>query len=653
MSVAKADTEPAPEPLPALEGPMTLRVGVVSAARPVKFEDANGAHEISTSPAFLEAVRSGLAKVFTEVTVIAPEDARAVDVVVIANIGSEPELRDYLSRTGLVFQDAYGDTLVEIKHPGLARKQGTPGRVELEPAWYGTEPQPIGYEPPDGTAAEKAQRLADVYIGVAGYRLAQDVRTHPAIRKIVAQKRREAEEERKNAIRRADNARAEALQQAENARKEAALVALEVRGDVAERKGDRAAMLQAWTVALQTAPIGSDVDLRVRERYLAALAALGTLPGVPDDAQRRMVRGKVLFQEAKSKADYDAAIDEMLKAIEIAPWWDLAYFNASLALEGAGQFRDGARFLRLYLHAAPNSPDAAAARTRMFEMDFKADRANEPPIRVPGPAVIPTVTPVAIPDATPAVTPRPATNLTAAPVPSALSTIVCRTCRDSVPRTAAVSHQASHTAWSRRWMFGPEVFSIADTETAGIERYFSESSTPRPGEGAPLAGTIKGSTGGAFRMAFLPRRADLGANGPIGSLSGFYRQSTFVYSRPDEGTKVPFVEWGLTADAGWAIVATPLQSPVRATIFGGAGLELDFPQINGLAADYSNDGSHRPYYRASMLLLVNLRAGVIVNERVVLAVALPSVLGDTSHAFSQYDRAPQFQASILFAGGKK
>jgi len=643
------------EPVSEITERLPLRVGVVSAARTVRFTDANGqSQEIATAPGFLERVRAGLAGVFTEVTVIAREDSRAVDVVVIANIGAEPGFEDYLSRTGLVFQDATsGETIVELKHAGLARRQTTPGAIVFEPDWYGAQPEPIGYEPPEGSAIEKAQRLVDVYAGVVAHRLVSEVKKAPAIRKIVAQKGREAEDARKDALRRAEADRQEALRLAELARKEAALVAIELRGDAAERKGDRAAMLEAWTEALQAAPVGSDVDLRVRERYLAALAALGALPPVPDDAQRHMVRGKVLFQEAKSKADYSAAIDEMQKAVAIAPWWDLVYFNVSLALEGAERFREGARFLRLYLHAAPGSPDAAAARTRMFEMDFKADRAGERPIRVPEPAVAGVVTaPTPKPEATP--TPRPATNMTAAPVPSAMAAIVCRTCRDSVPRDTAVSHQRTHSEWSRRTMFGPEVFSINDTKTAGIERHFnSPAGEPPPGQGAPLAGTIKGSPGFAIRVASLPRRSDLGSQGAVGSLAAFYRESSFTYARPDEGTKVRFVEWGLAADGGVGIVATPYQSPVRAMVFAAAGVELDFPQINGLAADYANNGSHRPYYRASMLVLATGRAGVIVNEHLVLSASVPYVIGDTSYAFSQYDRGPQIQAALLFYGGKK
>lgn len=104
----------------------------------------------------------------------------------------------------------------------------------------------------------------------------------------------------------------------------------------------------------------------------ACLSALAQ--GIPEEAQRRMVRGQTAVEMARTPDDYALAIREFREAARLAPDWADPHYNLGLVQEKNGRFRDAVASFREYLRLAPNAPDAAAVRTQMYRLEFKAEQ---------------------------------------------------------------------------------------------------------------------------------------------------------------------------------------------------------------------------------------------------------------------------------------
>ncbi|MBI5199983.1 MAG: hypothetical protein HY925_00220 [Elusimicrobia bacterium] len=151
---------------------------------------------------------------------------------------------------------------------------------------------------------------------------------------------------------------------------------LEARGDEFLKTGDAAAALGAFADAAALAR-----GLGTRERTLAVKAARaagkGGAPAVPEEARRLLARGQAYFKQAASPADYAAAIAEIERALGLAPWWASAHFNAGLAHEGAGNWREAAGHFEAYLAASPGAADAAEVRGKLAELEVRAERGEK------------------------------------------------------------------------------------------------------------------------------------------------------------------------------------------------------------------------------------------------------------------------------------
>ena len=108
----------------------------------------------------------------------------------------------------------------------------------------------------------------------------------------------------------------------------------------------------------------------LRKKLIAAAAALKPKPVVPKEAKRHFVMAVTFQKEAKSNADFMAAVNAYDEAITAAPWWPEAYYNSSVALEAAGRLRDAKTALEFYLLSKPK--DAEAAEQRLYALDAKA-----------------------------------------------------------------------------------------------------------------------------------------------------------------------------------------------------------------------------------------------------------------------------------------
>ena len=122
---------------------------------------------------------------------------------------------------------------------------------------------------------------------------------------------------------------------------------------------------------------GRSIDVAIAEK---AIAAAGRLPAeqraVPEEARRHAYFGQATLRDAKDMAATDKAVAEYLAAIGLAPWWPDVYVNLSLLEESRGNYKHAESALRLYLLAAPQAPDAAAALAKIASL---RDLASESP----------------------------------------------------------------------------------------------------------------------------------------------------------------------------------------------------------------------------------------------------------------------------------
>ncbi len=95
-------------------------------------------------------------------------------------------------------------------------------------------------------------------------------------------------------------------------------------------------------------------------------------PAIPHAARRALAKGVVLFGEAKSPQDFQAAGAAFQKAADLAPWWPDPYFNLAKTEEQGGHNHAAVNNLRNYLAAAPYARDRGAVRTELYQDEFRA-----------------------------------------------------------------------------------------------------------------------------------------------------------------------------------------------------------------------------------------------------------------------------------------
>jgi tetratricopeptide (TPR) repeat protein len=134
-----------------------------------------------------------------------------------------------------------------------------------------------------------------------------------------------------------------------------------------------AEQLRQLTAELQQSP-GDDA---LREKIVKLARTMVPPPALPEEANRRMTRGTILFKEAKNDADFKDAITEFQAAALAAPWYADAYYNLGIAQNKAKDFAAAARSLKLYLIAVPDAPDAKAAQSLIYEMELRQEKADK------------------------------------------------------------------------------------------------------------------------------------------------------------------------------------------------------------------------------------------------------------------------------------
>lgn len=112
----------------------------------------------------------------------------------------------------------------------------------------------------------------------------------------------------------------------------------------------------------------------MRAKYLRLVATMASLPEVPEEARRHLVRGKAFIRQSASSDGYESGAREIEQAVGIAPWWVTAYYDLGLAQEGAKRYEDAIRNFNFYVLGAPKAPDVRAVKDKIYELEAMKEK---------------------------------------------------------------------------------------------------------------------------------------------------------------------------------------------------------------------------------------------------------------------------------------
>ena len=154
----------------------------------------------------------------------------------------------------------------------------------------------------------------------------------------------------------------------------AQLAEKEVEARKADQEGKLQDTLTNYLSLLQTATSGSETDQSLREKILKLVKRIHPPPAIPEMALRHLGRGQAVLELDKEPKNYRKAIIEFEKAVDLAPWLAIGYYNLGMVQEKAGHLSEAAQSFRWYLKAAPSAANAREVRTKMYGLEFKLER---------------------------------------------------------------------------------------------------------------------------------------------------------------------------------------------------------------------------------------------------------------------------------------
>lgn len=143
-------------------------------------------------------------------------------------------------------------------------------------------------------------------------------------------------------------------------------------GDDAAQAGDLQKALTNYMTAFDEAP-QPDIKNDAQAKIARFAGTLSNLPEVPEEAVRHSVHANVHFKAG----EYGEAVSEMQAAVQLAPWWADGYYNLGLMQEGAQQYGDAIASLKLFLLAAPKSPEAHPVQNKIYELEVAKEDVDK------------------------------------------------------------------------------------------------------------------------------------------------------------------------------------------------------------------------------------------------------------------------------------
>ncbi len=128
-----------------------------------------------------------------------------------------------------------------------------------------------------------------------------------------------------------------------------------------------------YRIVRETVYIG---DQQLREQVIKVARAMNPRPALPEEAVRAMARGETKVKMGGAGAYAEAAV-EMEQAVLAAPWYADGYFRLAMVQERAEMFGEASKNFRLYIAAAPNAPNAASIRTKIYSLEVMQEEKEK------------------------------------------------------------------------------------------------------------------------------------------------------------------------------------------------------------------------------------------------------------------------------------
>ena len=137
-----------------------------------------------------------------------------------------------------------------------------------------------------------------------------------------------------------------------------------------ESMGQYKEALAELSEALKTA---DDTEAQeIQENIFGMIRKNPLLAEVPEDARKYALRSEVLLKEG----NFEQAAAELKKAIKIAPYSARLYYNVALINAELKKYPEAIRNMKIYLRAAPDAPDARAAKDEIVKWEFMMEKGK-------------------------------------------------------------------------------------------------------------------------------------------------------------------------------------------------------------------------------------------------------------------------------------
>jgi len=110
----------------------------------------------------------------------------------------------------------------------------------------------------------------------------------------------------------------------------------------------------------------------VRKSIFQMVRRMPQPPEMSEDARKYALRGEILIKEGER----EGAISEIKKAIRLAPFSARLYFNTALIYGEIKNYPEATAYMKIYLEAAPDAPNARAAKDEIIKWELLMERGT-------------------------------------------------------------------------------------------------------------------------------------------------------------------------------------------------------------------------------------------------------------------------------------
>lgn len=140
-----------------------------------------------------------------------------------------------------------------------------------------------------------------------------------------------------------------------------------------EKAGQVQNALSAYAEAMLLSPDEKETKT-IRTAIFKLAGKFPSQSEIPVEAYQHIVRGEMLIQEI----DYENAVIEFKKALNLAPFSSRLYFNIALIEAKLEHYAQAIRYMNIYLEVASDAPNARAAKNEIIKWEMLIEKAIKP-----------------------------------------------------------------------------------------------------------------------------------------------------------------------------------------------------------------------------------------------------------------------------------